>query len=235
MSTAGSPGRTIGIVAVGALALAVAAYGAAHPSTWHWSLPQWNFGGLEPPPQPTESASPAPGFPTDTTPPPAWIPIALAILAGLVVLAILTLVVYRLVKAFLAVRIARMPAADQVDAGVGLAGARLTATQVADVVEEALARLDAAPTTTDAVIQAWLAFEEATARHGLVRGPAETATEFTEAVLERSAVPPADTEQLRTLYHRARFSDWVAGPDDVRRARAALEHIARTLEGRSTP
>jgi len=161
-----------------------------------------------------------------------WLPMVLAILAGLAILALLARLIYRVVKALLAARIAKLSPADHLGAGAGLPGVRFTPQEVTDVVEEALHRLDAAPTTEDAVILAWLAFEEAAGRHGMARHPAQTATEFTAEVLEQSAVPVADTVLLRGLYHRARFSTAAIGTAEVQQARQALEHIARVLEGR---
>ena len=93
-------------------------------------------------------------------------------------------------------------------------------------VTEAQRFLDEVPSATDAVIAAWLALEEAAASSGVRRAPAQTPTEFTLAVLERTAAEPAETRELLALYHRARFSTQPVGSDDVARASACLARLA---------
>ncbi|GGI08178.1 hypothetical protein GCM10011354_27790 [Egicoccus halophilus] len=91
----------------------------------------------------------------------------------------------------------------------------------------------------DAVIAAWLALEQAAEVSGVRRRPAQTPTEFTVAVLERTAADAATTNELLALYHRARFSGRPVGPDDVARARDCLGRLAADVEasnaGRDAP
>jgi len=116
-----------------------------------------------------------------------------------------------------------------------MVGNPLTHQQVKDAVDEAIERLDNAANPTDAVILAWLALEDAANRHGMARDPAQTPTEFTVKLLDASAVPGADTVNLRTLYLRTRFSKLAATTQDVRDARAWLLHIARAMDGFMSP
>lgn len=81
----------------------------------------------------------------------------------------------------------------------------------------------------DAVIAAWLALERAAERSGLVRDPAQTATEFTLALLDRTPAEPGAARALLALYHRARFSDHPVQPSDVAAARVALDALAAAL------
>lgn len=78
----------------------------------------------------------------------------------------------------------------------------------------------------DAVVAAWLALEEAAGSSGVHRSPAQTPTEFTVAVLERTSADAGTTAELLALYHRARFSRQPIGPDDVARASRCLERLA---------
>jgi len=219
----------IGVV----LGLGLVAYASAHPAQWVWSPPEWN---VTPAPMPT---LPAPENPSviDTLPPQTpssaiwtWIFTALGVLAGLTVLFFLVRLVVRAVRALVETRIEKVPDKDVLTTGTTITGVGLNHQEVADVVEEALRRLDQAPTSTDAVILAWLAFEEAASRHGMGRDPAQTPTEFTALILDRSPVPAPDASTLRTLYLRARFSEIPTSTPDVVHAREALEHIARRLE-----
>jgi hypothetical protein len=77
----------------------------------------------------------------------------------------------------------------------------------------------------DAVIQAWVTLETATAH---TRAPHQTATEFTVALLERESTDEDALRELRTLYQRARFGHRSA-ERDAERARDALGRILATL------
>jgi hypothetical protein len=206
--------------------LALVAYGAAHPSRWVWSLPQWN---PSPPPLPTLAAPSLPevGQVEPQGVSPVWESILATLGIALAVGIALALASWliRLLRALARQRLARWPDPDQVPVGATVA-ARLSTEQVADAVAEALRRLDQAGDPTDAVISAWLAFEEAAARHGVERGPAQTPTEFTMAVLARSQVPLGAVSRLRALYWGARFSAAAPSPAQVGQARAALAQIA---------
>ncbi len=93
-------------------------------------------------------------------------------------------------------------------------------------VEAAQRHLAAATGATDAVVSAWLALEEAAESSGVRRQPAQTPTEFTVRVLERTRADAEATTELLALYHRARFSTAPVGPDDVARASDCFTRIA---------
>lgn len=124
---------------------------------------------------------------------------------------------------------------DEVD-GEFAAGAMPPEMAMPDVVElregiaEAWARLAEHREPTDAIQAAWVAVEDAAGRSGVPREPAATPTEFTVAVLDRTAVDPAAIRTLLGLYHRARFSTHGATADDVELAGRCLTTLAEGLE-----
>jgi hypothetical protein len=82
----------------------------------------------------------------------------------------------------------------------------------------------------DAVIAAWLRLEEAAAEHGTRRLAHQTPTEFTAEVLAGHGEIGAALDELRRLYHRARFARAEAiGPAEAEAAGAALERIVTGL------
>ncbi|WP_265521212.1 DUF4129 domain-containing protein [Oerskovia flava] len=81
----------------------------------------------------------------------------------------------------------------------------------------------------DAIIAAWVTLEDAAATAGTTRDPAQTPTEFTVAVLDRTPAPPHAVTTLRDLYHRARFTSAAVAAHDVTTAHTALTDIAHAL------
>jgi hypothetical protein len=83
---------------------------------------------------------------------------------------------------------------------------------------------------SDAVIAAWVRLEEAAAESGTRRRADQTPTEFTDAVRAGHDAVGAALNDLRGLYHRARFGarDTV-GPAEADAARAALADIVHAL------
>lgn len=82
----------------------------------------------------------------------------------------------------------------------------------------------------DAVIAAWLRLEEAAAEHGTLRLAHQTPTEFTAEVLAGHGEIEDALDELRRLYHRARFARAEAiGPAEAEAAGAALERIVSGL------
>ena len=220
------------VVLVGVVVLVTALVGPLAPR-WH-NAPNWLDLDVSPPtmtpePQPTELSDATTGEPHLG---PAWVGQAAkwVAIAALVAAALLLLRwVYRLVRD-------RWLAIDRGGAG-GEAGGTETLDELDDVTQAALqegvaragrALRDELP-PGDAVIAAWLALEHAAGTGGVVRDPAQTATEFTLALLDRTAADPAATRTLLGLYHRARFSDHAVSTDDVVAARAALGVLAAAL------
>lgn len=87
----------------------------------------------------------------------------------------------------------------------------------------------------DAVIAAWLALEDAAESSGVRRSPAQTPTEFTVAVLDRTSADADATTELLGLYHRARFSSEPIDREDVARASACLTRLAASWEQVAAP
>ncbi len=223
----------LGLLA-GAVGLGLVVYASSQSATWLWTLPAWDAGRLTMPDMPGPAAPPpeAGGPPQSETSFALfrWIVTAVVIVVLVVVVIVVARLVVRVIRALRDVRIVESPSTDRLGRGPEGVGVALTTTELTDAVAEALRRLDEAPTATDAVIAAWLAFEEAAARKGMGRNPAQTPTEFTADVLARSSAPADDLGLLRRLYWRARFSDLPTARTDVSQAREALEHVARALE-----
>ena len=223
------------LVGVGTVGLCAVVYGSAHPGQWLWSLPQWSPAPITLPVQPAQSDGSGLGdnLPSaQASPVWHWVFLGLGIAVLVVVLVLVGRWVYKTVRALIAAHVGRVPLSDQLEAGQSLPGQRLTPQQVVDAVDQALQRLDQAATSSDAVIQAWLALEEVAGRHGVRRRSPQTPTEFTAELLDRSDVPAPSTAELRQLYWQARFSELVTTETDRQQARHCLEDIARSLEPR---
>lgn len=96
-------------------------------------------------------------------------------------------------------------------------------------IAEAWARLVEDREPTDAIQAAWVAVEHAAERSGIEREASATPTEFTVAVLDRTAVDPSAIRTLLGLYHRARFSTHGATADDVALAGECLSRLDEGL------
>ena len=112
---------------------------------------------------------------------------------------------------------------------VALDAAQFSTEDIEDTVALARARMAAARTPSDAVVAAWLAFEEAAATRGWVREPHQTTTEFTAMLLANSPAPPEPVATLRGQYQRVRFGGHFPSDDDVAITSAALGDIAQHL------
>lgn len=86
----------------------------------------------------------------------------------------------------------------------------------------AIEHLDAEGISSDAVVQAWQALQDAAASAGLHRRPAETASEFTARILYRSRRSADSIAVLLALYHRVRFGEYLPTASDISAARHAL-------------
>ena len=86
----------------------------------------------------------------------------------------------------------------------------------------AIALLDSHRPPGSAVVQAWQSLEDAASVAGLSRRPAETTSEFTSRILNRSRRSAAPIAVLLSLYQRVRFGEHEPTPADTAAARDAL-------------
>jgi hypothetical protein len=95
-------------------------------------------------------------------------------------------------------------------------------------IEMALQMLDEEREPSDAIVRAWLGLQETAEQSGIVRGAAETPTEFTSRILGRAFADDRAARTLLRLYLRSRFGDHPATADDVEAAREALRALAES-------
>lgn len=219
-------------LAVTATLITLVVLGTATATPWRFSPPQLPTPQLSMPDPvlPGEnSSSPSPQPvqepPTADT---AWATLIITVLIALLIAALLGLTVRKL----LAIRRERHTTPDNLAAGTttGTLGDDVDLPELQDAVTRALAHLDGHARPRDAVVAAWVALEEAAARAGAHRDPAQTPTEFAGTVLAATPAPPAAVTRLRTLYQRARFTDRPIDREDVDQARQALADIAASLD-----
>jgi hypothetical protein len=219
------------LAALGAAAATLAVIGAATIGPWslqprHYGSLNFNLGNGHPlPPLPSFSfGSPDAerGAGGGRLPDPRWVLIPVALLA----LGAAGWLLYRTWRRFQ--RTASPPsAAPGTGAGsVGAPDAEPELPPLLAAAREAMIALDLASDPDDAIVQAWLAVERGAAQSGIERRPAQTATEFTVAVLRRTTADPRSIEALRALYHRARFSAHPATAADLAEAIRCLEQLA---------
>ncbi|MEU4364883.1 DUF4129 domain-containing protein [Promicromonospora sp. NPDC023987] len=216
------------------LLVTVVVLGVATATPWRFDPPQTATPELNMPEQllPAQTSSPTPLTPPPDTPPTdiRWLGITAAILLGLLIAAVLTLAVRKLLALHRA-RTTTTP--DNLTGGsttTGTLADDVDLPELQDAVSRALAHLDGHARPRDAVVAAWVALEDAAARAGAHRNPAQTPTEFAGAVLATTPAPPAAVARLRTLYQRARFTDRPIDRATVNQARQALADIARSLD-----
>lgn len=233
------PAATLGLVLAGLVVVAAALAGPLEFTGFRWDLQAGTTDAATAPgavdtstPEPVPTQAGAEGFP-------AWLG-ELVRWVGLALLALLAaaLVVW-LVRRWLRAR--RSPRIGLGDLG------RLTAPAdperpsaepepepepetVQRGLERALHELAADREPTDAIVAAWLGLQDTAQESGLVRGAAETATEFTTRLLTRVHADGQAARALLALYLRVRFGDHPATAQDVAGARAALESLAASWQ-----
>lgn len=95
-------------------------------------------------------------------------------------------------------------------------------------IELALQMLDEEREPADAIVRAWLGLQETAVASGIVRGPAETPTEFVSRILSGAFADERAARTLLRLYLQARFGDHPATANDVEAARGALRTLAES-------
>ena len=218
------------------LLLLLVALGASLTSPWELS----GGGAQEPLPLPA---------PIETVdPPPAPLPVeepgemSTATKTTLLVVGLLSAVIaaYLLVRATRRLRQAMLDRRSRPEGerspGTGASpGAVTVVPELRTGVEQALGRLRGATTSTDAVIAAWLALEDAAAASGAPRTAAQTPTELTVAVLRTTPAPPEAVTRLLHLYHLARFTGTPLTTQDVAEAQHSLDALAGALSRPTAP
>ncbi|GAA1426457.1 hypothetical protein GCM10009616_01020 [Microlunatus lacustris] len=219
------PGRRAALVpavlAIGVLVVLAAATGSPWGVTDRFGV----FGNgpqFEPPTRP-----PAPSRAAPSQPPPLQ-DSGVADLVGPLLWAALVLAVVAV--AYAVWRVLPRPPTKTTPApvagGLGTGDGGPDAPAVRQGVREAQQLLDTVPDPTDAVLAAWVALEDAAARSGVPRRPADTPTELTSRVLAATEADEDAVTTLLGLYHRARFSAHGAGPAAVVEARRCLGALA---------
>ena len=102
-----------------------------------------------------------------------------------------------------------------------VAAGRAVLTRDRDRHREALASTD----IRNGIVACWVLLEQGAAEAGVVRRPAETATEFVVRFLRTLDLDPRPVAALAGLYHEARFSTHTLSEDARERATAALQAI----------
>jgi hypothetical protein len=97
-------------------------------------------------------------------------------------------------------------------------------------IEQALRQLDTTGEPGDAVLRAWMGLQETAENSGIVRGPAETPTEFTTRIITRVFADDRAIKTLLRLYLQVRFGDHAVTAEDVSTVRIALQELARTWD-----
>ena len=225
-------------VVVGAAAAVLALAVAAAATAGDWDLEQRDYGPFELhrspepltlPPMPTVSGEPEPGDGS------SWLTaIDWRILAMVLGLALGLLIAAWLIRRWRRFAPPAEPDAGQVaGAGGALALAEPALPPLIAAARAALEALGSAASSDDAIVAAWLAVERGAADSGVARRPAQTATEFTVSVLERTSADPAAIATLRGLYLRARYAHGDAaaahrtGPAEVAQAAACMQALER--------
>lgn len=213
-------------------ATVLAAATTAPPWTWH--TPAWLDRLNQTAPEPPATLPTATPTPVETPPPPPLDPDGIGVgdvLLALAALLLVTLAVL-LARAVLTSTRRGTQAAAPATAPPGtatLADPDDAVTHLRAAVHHAQHHLTPRIPPRDAVVAAWVSLEDAAALAGARRDPAQTPTEFTVAVLGRTAADPGAVAALRGLYQRARFSRADVTVHDVEVARGALERLSADL------
>jgi hypothetical protein len=92
-------------------------------------------------------------------------------------------------------------------------------------IEQALDALDDGREPADAIVRAWLGLQETAEESGILRGPAETPTEFTTRIMKGAFADDRAVRTLLRLYLRTRFGNHPVTDADVAEVRVALEEL----------
>jgi len=184
--------------------------------------PRWS-GGLGAPPPATRTPEPVQtpgGRPDDTMNLVQLIQNALIVIGALALLILL-------LRALMRVRLrldARRTGVPTLQSGALPApdGGIIEAPVVRRGIARALAALDEHRDPSDAVVQAWLGFEDAAVAAGAARRPSETPTEYAVRIIARFDADRQAARELVQVYEDVRFSGRPADAAAVATARRCL-------------
>lgn len=97
-------------------------------------------------------------------------------------------------------------------------------------IELALQMLDEEREPADAIVRAWLGLQETAEESGIVRGPAETPTEFTSRILSLASADDRSVHTILRLYLQTRFGDHPVTADDASAVRDALRTLVESWQ-----
>lgn len=175
----------------------------------------------EDPPPPSDLGEPPVGI--------GWITVLVTVMAALLLVYLLLRVARRLRQSDRAAD----EEGDELDAGELVDVPELDAPALREAVQQAGRELVDDVPPGDAVIAAWMTLEQAAARVGVVRDPAQTAGELTVQVLDATRADPLAVRELLALYLAARYGSHPVTTGDVERARDALALLADGLQERA--
>lgn len=205
---------------------------------WDFTAREFDFGSLELPEDENEEEEAGPeefdyeeifgdAPATDGTPSPIWTILAITVLVAAGVAVVLFLILLWLRH--------RRAAPPELDEGEREVDAVVSAEEQIPMMRAGTHRArtalsDRETAVGEGIIAAWLALETAATESGMQRRPADTPTELTVRVLQRTAADPQATDDLLRLYHRARFSTAPLGPAERARAADALDRLAASWD-----
>ena len=230
MTTARRPGP---VLLVGAL-VAVAVLMAALAGPWRFAqrsgaglpLPQVTMPAITRAPEPHRSTA---SRETMSLSEERWIILVILTVLGLVVAVVVGLLLRKLAQRLREGRAGRD--IDAADPDIGLEGdvVDMATRAMRSGTERAAQVLEQEVPPGDAVIAAWVALESSAEETGIHRDRAQTATEFTMAVLQSTHADARAAQELLDLYLAARYSEHRLSQTDVQRARSSLATIAEGL------
>jgi Domain of unknown function (DUF4129) len=216
---AATPGliAVVGVVVLGVLAAAFGGGWQITPRLGLWEGSQ----RAEPPNLPAP-----PPEPTMPPPPPAYLGIWISVLFALMAGAFVAALAWMLWVRFGGVRRRRRTAELVTAAPPGTVEHGPDLPTLMRGAEQAEALLDQPGEPKDAIIRSWMALEDAAARAGAARRPADSPTEFTLTVLSATEADPDAVDGLLHLYHLARFSRHEIGMAEIVEARRCVRGLA---------
>ncbi|MGP9538737.1 DUF4129 domain-containing protein [Brachybacterium sp. AOP43-C2-M15] len=144
-----------------------------------------------------------------------------------IVLVILAVVI--LVAVGVLIRRLRALARPPLEEAAEIADEELSEQQARAALDDARERLSRGVDAQDAVIEAWLALEQAIARAGVPRDRAQTTLEFVVAVLGALDLDRTALDRLAHLYRRALFDDSPLAEGDRTDAHRQLDRLVAQL------